>query len=150
MSTKPKVKRFENVQDLCIAIQQFETPRISLVDNGIGVYEYWGFKGVDHQYDGELEELPPITLELFIPKGYTLYMQHFDTFISDIITEIEEASHTIEMIAKDRVSIDAEEYGKKDYSDVIKLCHQTQIHTYSCSTEIWKLVFVFTWEDGRN
>lgn len=145
-----KPKRFDNIQDLCAAILQFETPRIQIVDNGIGVYEYWGFKGVDRREDAEVEELPDVTLELFIPKGYTLYMQHFDTFISDIITELDEAVHTIELIAKDRVTVDAEEYEKKDYSDIIKLCYQLQIHTYSCSMEIFKLVFVFTWEDGRN
>jgi len=150
VSTKPKVKRFENVQALCAEILQFETPRVQIVDNGIGAYEYWGFKGVDHQEDGEVEELPSVTLELFIPKGYTLYMQHFDTFISDIITEVDEATHVIELHAKDRSTLDAEEHSKKDYSDIIKLCYQLQIHTYSCSMEIWKLVFVFTWEDGRN
>lgn len=144
------MKRFTTAQDLCAAVLQFETPRIQVVDNGVGAYEYWGFKGVDHQLDGEVEELPDITLELLLPEGYTLYMQHFDTFISDIITELDEAVQTIELIAKDRVTADAEEYAKADYSDIIKLCYQLQIHTHSCSMELHKLVFVFSWEDGRN
>ena len=143
------MKRFTTAQDLCAEILKFDTPSLQEVDNGIGAYEYWGFKGVDIQLDAEVEELPEIVLELLIPEGYTLNMLHFDTFISDIISEVDDAVQEVELVAKRKATITADEYGKRDYSDIIKLCYCLAIHTHSCSTKIHKIVFTFNWEDGR-
>lgn len=41
---------------------------IKNVDNGIGSYEFWGQKCVDHQYENEIQSDNPVDVE--IPGGF--------------------------------------------------------------------------------
>lgn len=148
-----KTRRFQLIEDLVKGIMEMETPGVLEVDNGIGAYEYWGSKGVDTQIDGEVEEMEDVKLEFFVPKGYTtLTSANFSTFITEKILEVNEAVSELEAIAKKKHSStinDEDSSGKTDYSDIIKLSYITQVETYPCSTEIYKLIFTFTWCDAR-
>ena len=144
-----KTRRFQIIEDLCTAVLQMETPSIQEVDNGIGPYEYWGSKGVDIQLDAELEELDDVKFELFVPKGTYLTGVEFSDFIAEYLVELDDAVHTAQVNARNNESSIAEEYGKKDYSDVIKLEYQIAVITYANSAEVWKLAFTFSWVDRR-
>jgi hypothetical protein len=144
-----KTRRFENIVDLCSAVLKMETPFIQEVDNGIGSYEYWGSSGVDVQLDGELEELEDVKFELFVPKGTYLTGADFSDFIAENLVELDDAACTAIVEARRKVALDAEEYGKKDYSDIIKLEYQIAVITYANSVEVWKLAFTFSWVDER-
>ena len=148
-----KTRRFRLIEDLISGMMEMELPSIREVDVGIGSYEYWGAKGVDVQIDGEVEELEDIKLELLIPKGYiTLNSPNFSDFIAENIFEIDEAVAELEEKAKKKhqsIFNDEDFCGSKDYSDIIKLYYITQVETRECSTEVFKLIFIFTWGDAR-
>ena len=144
-----KTRRFKNIQDLCSAVLKLETPSIQEVDNGIGPYEYWGSKGVDVQLDGELEELEDVKFDLFVPKGTFLTGIEFSDFIAENIVELDDAVCTAQVAAQKKAGVIAEEYGKPDYSDIIKLEYQIAVLTYPNSVEVFKLAFTFSWVDGR-
>ena len=144
-----KTERFETINDLCIAVLRLETPSIQEVDNGIGAYEYWGYKGVDVQFDGELEELEDVKFELFVPKGTFLTGVEFSDFIAENLVELDDAVCTAQVAAQKKAALTAEEYGKPDYSDIIKLEYQIAVLTYPNSVEVFKLAFTFSWVDAR-
>jgi len=144
-----KTERFETTEDLCAAVLKLETPRIQEVDNGIGAYEYWGSKGTDIQLDGEVEELEDIKFELFVPKGTFLTGAEFSDFIAENLVELDDAVCTAQVAAQKKAALTAEEYGKKDYSDIIKLEYQIAVLTYPNSVEVFKLAFTFSWVDAR-
>ena len=144
-----KTRRFQIIEDLCTAVLQMETPSIQEVDNGIGPYEYWGSKGVDVQLDAELEELDDVKFELFVPKGTYLTGVEFSDFIAENLVELDDAVCTAQGNARNKESLIADEYSKKDYSSIIKLEYRTAVITYANSMEVWKLAFTFSWVDGR-
>ena len=144
-----KTERFETIADLCTAVLQMETPSIQEVDNGIGAYEYWGSKGVDTQLDGELEELEDVKFELFVPKGTFLTGVEFSDFIAENLVELDNAVYTAQVEAQKKAALTAEEFGKKDYSDIIKLEYQIAVLTYPNYAEVFKLAFTFSWVDAR-
>ena len=144
-----KVLRFQKIEDLCAAVLQLEVPSITVVDNGIGAYEYWGSKGTDIQLDGEVEELEDIKFELFVPKGTFLTGIEFSDFIAENLVELDDAVCTAQVEAQKKAGVIAEEYGKPDYSDIIKLEYQIAVLTYPNSVEVFKLAFTFSWVDGR-
>ena len=148
-----KTRRFQLIEDLVKGIMEMETPGVMEVDNGIGAYEYWGSKGVDTQLDGEVEEMDDVKLELFVPRGYTtLTSANFSDFIAGNILEVAEAVYELEAAAKKKYLAtinDEDTKHKTDYSDIIKLSFITQVETYPCSTDIYKLIFIFTWCDAR-
>lgn len=144
-----KTRRFQKIEDLCTAVLQMETPSIQEVDNGIGPYEYWGSKGVDVQLDAELEELDDVKFELFVPKGTYLTEVEFSDFIVEAEYLLDDAVCTAQVAAQKKAALAAEEYGKKDYSDIIKLEYQIAVLTYPNSMEVFKLAFTFSWVDGR-
>ncbi len=144
-----KTERFQKLEDLCIAVLQMETPSIQEVDIGIGPYEYWGSTGVDIQLDGEVEELEDIKFELFVPKGNFLTGVAFSDFIAENLVELDDAVHTAQVNAQKKAGVIAEEYGKPDYSDIIKLEYQIAVLTYPNSGEVFKLAFTFSWVDRR-
>lgn len=145
-----RTERFQKIEDLCTAVFQLETPSISIVDNGVGSYEYWGLKGTDIQLEAELEELDDVRFELFIPKGISLTSAEFYDFITDHITELNDAVHNAQSHARSKESLSAKSYGITDYSNIIKLEYQTVVLTYANSVEVFKLAFIFSWVDGRN
>ena len=49
------MKSVKNFEELYDAIMSIPHPSVEYVDNGIGNYEYWGAKGVHHDYDWEIE-----------------------------------------------------------------------------------------------
>lgn len=144
-----RTERFQKIEDLCTAVLQMETPSITEVDNGIGAYEYWGSKGVDVQLDGEVEELDDVKFELFMPKGTFLTGVEFSDFIAEYLVELDDAVRTAQVTAQKKAGVIAKEYGKPDYSDIIKLEYQITVLTYSNSVEVFKLAFTFSWVDGR-
>ncbi|MDY0301481.1 MAG: hypothetical protein RBQ99_07860 [Trichlorobacter sp.] len=144
-----KTQRFQKIEDLCTAVLKLETPSIQEVDNGVGPYEYWGYKGVDVQLDGELEELEDVKFELFVPKGTFLTGVEFSDFIAENLVELDDAVCTAQVEAQKKAALTAEEYGKQDYSDIIKLEYQIAVLTYPNSVEVFKLAFTFSWVDGR-
>ena len=147
-----KTRRFQTIEELCTAVLQLETPSIQEVDNGIGPYEYWGSKGVDVQLDAELEELDDAKIELYFQlAGTKPYVTdpHFPGFIEEILLDIDDAVFEVEEKAKRKVALDADDAGKKDYSDIIKLSYTTSIELKANSTEVRKIVFVFSWVDAR-
>lgn len=144
-----RTEKFKAIEDLCAAVLKLETPSIEIVDNGIGSYEYWGLKGTDIQLDAELEELDDVRFELFIPKGTSLTSAEFYDFITDHLTELNDAVHTAQSHARNKESLTAKASGVTDYSNIIKLEYQTAVLTYSNSVEVWKLAFTFSWVDGR-
>ena len=145
-----KTKRFKKIEDLCTAVLQLETPSISIVDNGVGSYEYWGLKGTDIQLEAELEELDDVRFELFVSKGTFLTGVEFSDFIAENLVELDDAVCTAQVLAQKKAGVIAKEYGKPDYSDIIKLEYQITVLTYSNSVEVFKLAFTFSWIDGRN
>lgn len=145
-----RTERFQKIEDLCTAVLQMETPSIQEVDNGIGPYEYWGSKGVDVQLDGEVEELDDVKFELFMPKGTFLTGVEFSDFIAEYLVELDDAVCTAQVLAQKKAGVIAKEYGKPDYSAIIKLEYQITVLTYSNSVEVFKLAFIFSWVDGRN
>ena len=145
-----KTKRFKKIEDLCTAVLQLETPSISIVDNGVGSYKYWGLKGTDIQLEAELEELDDIRFELFVSKGTFLTGVEFSDFIAENLVELDDAVCTAQVLAQKKAGVIAKEYGKPDYSDIIKLEYQITVLTYSNSVEVFKLAFTFSWIDGRN
>ena len=147
-----KTIRKNTIEEIVAEILSLQTPLVQEVDNGIGAYEYWGAKGTDVQLDGEVEELEDIKIELHLKLAGTkpnLLMENFQEWIEGILYEIDEAVGEIETQAKQKVELIAEENGVKDYSDIIKLSYTTSLETKDCSTELWKIVFVFTWRDAR-
>jgi hypothetical protein len=144
-----KTERFETIEDLCAAVLKLETPRIQEVSNGIGPYEYWGDKGTDIQIDGEVEELEDVKFELSVPKGTFLTGDEFSDFIAEYLVELDDAVCTAQVAAQKKAALTAEEYGKPDYSDIIKLEYQIAVLTYPNSVEVFKLAFTFSWVDGR-
>jgi len=144
-----KTERFETIEDLCAAVLKLETPRIQEVDNGVGPYEYWGYKGTDIQRDGEVEELEDVKFELFVPKGTFLTGVEFSDFIAENLVELDDAVCTAQVEAQKKAALSAEEYGKPDYSDIIKLEYQIAVLTYPNSVEVFKLAFTFSWVDAR-
>ena len=144
-----KTERFETINDLCTAVLQMKTPSIQEVNNGIGPYEYWGSKGVDVQLDGEVEELEDVKFELFVSKGTFLTGVEFSDFIAENIVELDDAVCTAQVNAQKKTGVIAEEYGKPDYSDIIKLEYQIAVLTYPNSVEVFKLAFTFSWVDER-
>ena len=144
-----KTQRFQKIEDLCTAVLRLETPSIQEVDNGVGPYEYWGSKGVDVQLDGELEELEDVKFELFVPKGTFLTGVEFSDFIAENLVELDDAVCTAQVNAQKKAGVIAEEYGKPDYSDIIKLEYQIAVLTYLNSVEVFKLAFTFSWVDER-
>jgi len=144
-----KTERFETIEELCTAVLRLETPSIQEVNNGIGPYEYWGDKGTDTQLDGEVEELEDVKLELFVPKGTFLTGIEFSDFIAENLVELDDVVCTAQVEAQKKAALTAEEYGKKDYSDIIKLEYQIAVLTYPNSVEVFKLAFTFSWVDGR-
>ena len=144
-----KTQRFQKIEDLCTAVLQLETPSISIVDNGVGSYEYWGLKGTDIQLEAELEELDDVRFELFIPKGTSLTSAEFYDFITYHLTELNDAVHTAQSHARNKESLSAKSYGTTDYSNIIKLEYQIAVITYANSAEVWKLAFTFSWVDRR-
>lgn len=144
-----KTQRFQKIEDLCTAVLKLETPSIKEVDNGVGPYEYWGSKGVDVQLDGELEELEDVKFELFVPKGTFLTGVEFSDFIAENLVELDDAVCTAQVAAQKKAALAAEEYGKNDYSDIIKLEYQIAVLTYPNSVEVFKLAFTFSWVDER-
>ena len=144
-----RTERFKTIEDLCAAVLKLETPSIEIVDNGIGAYEYWGSKGTDIQLDAELEELDDVKFELFVPDGIYLTWVEFSDFIVECLVELDDAVHTAQVNARNKESLVAKEYGKKDYSTIIKLEYHIAVLTYANSMEVWKLAFTFSWVDGR-
>ena len=144
-----KTQRFQKIEDLCTAVLKLETPSIKEVDNGVGPYEYWGSKGVDVQLDGELEELEDVKFELFVPKGTFLTGVEFSDFIAENLVELDDAVCTAQVAAQKKAALTAEEYGKQDYSDIIKFEYQIAVLTYPNSVEVFKLAFTFSWVDER-
>ena len=144
-----KTERFETIADLYTAVLKLETPSIKEVDNGVGPYEYWGLKGVDVQLDGELEELEDVKFELFVPKGTFLTGVEFSDFIAENLVELDDVVCTAQVAAQKKAALTAEEYGKPDYSDIIKLEYQIAVLTYPNSVEVFKLAFTFSWIDVR-
>lgn len=144
-----KTRRFQKIEDLRTAVLQMETPSIQEVDNGIGAYEYWGSKGVDVQLDAELEELDDVKFELFVPKGTYLTEVEFSDFIAEYLVELDDAVCTAQVEAQKKARVIAKEYGKPDYSDIIKLEYQITVLTYPNSVEVFKLAFTFSWVDRR-
>jgi hypothetical protein len=49
------MKDLINFQQLIDFIADVPEPSVEYVDNGIGSYEYWGAKGIHHDYDWEIE-----------------------------------------------------------------------------------------------
>ena len=144
-----KVLRFQKIEDLCAAVLQLEVPSITVVDNGIGAYEYWGLKGTDIQLDAELEELEDVKFELFVPKGTFLTGVAFSDFITENLVELDDAVHTAQVNAQKKAAVCADDCSKNNYSDIIKLEHQITVLTYANSVEVWKLAFTFSWVDRR-
>lgn len=144
-----RTEKFQKIEDLCAAVLQMKTPSITEVDNGIGPYEYWGSKGVDVQLDGEVEELDDVKFELLVPKGTFLTGDEFSDFIAEYLVELDDAVCTAQVTAQKKAGVIAEEYGKTDYSDIIKLEYQIAVLTYPNSVEVFKLAFTFSWVDGR-
>ena len=144
-----KTERFETIEELCTAVLQMKTPSIQEVDNGVGPYEYWGSKGVDIQLDGEVEELEDVKFELFVPKGTFLTGVEFSDFIAENLVELDDAVCTAQVAAQKKAALTAEECGKPDYSDIIKLEYQIAVLTYPNSVEVFKLAFTFSWVDER-
>lgn len=72
------------------------------VDNGIGSYEFWGQRGVDHQYDVEVDE-EGIAVELDCGKWWGVAPNLIDLFVSDDIDlgDKEYDSDDLEDIDKD-------------------------------------------------
>lgn len=148
-----KTIRRNTIEEVCAEVINLETPAISEVDNGIGAYEYWGSKGVDVQLDGEVEELDDIRIELHFQLqklNINLLSENFSEFIESILIDVDEAVAEVEEKAKRKAALDADEYGKTDYSDIIKLFYTTSIETKPNSVEIHRVIFVFTWGDGRD
>ena len=144
-----KTQRFQKIEDLCTAVLKLETPSIKEVDNGVGPYEYWGSKGTDVQLDGEVEELEDVKFELFVPKGTFLTGVEFSDFIAENLVELDDVVCTAQVAAQKKAALSAEEHGKPDYSDIIKLEYQIAVLTYPNSVEVFKLAFTFSWIDGR-
>jgi hypothetical protein len=122
------------------------------VDNGIGAYEYWGAKGTDVQIDGEVEELEDVKIELhFQLAGIKPHVVDpiFPDFVEEILLDIDDAVFEVEEKAKRKVALDADDAGKKDYSDIVKLSYTTSIELKANSTEVWKIAFIFSWVDAR-
>jgi hypothetical protein len=147
-----KTFRRNTLEEVKAEILSLQLPGVYEVDNGIGAYEYWGAKGVDHQIDGEVEELEDVKIELhFQLAGTKPYVTdpHFPGFIEEILLDIDDAVFEVEEKAKRKVALDADDAGKKDYSDIIKLSYTTSIELKANSTEVWKIVFTFSWIDAR-
>jgi hypothetical protein len=49
------MKTADSLNELIEMIMNIDHPEFRCVDNGIGNYEYWGYKGVHHDYDWEVE-----------------------------------------------------------------------------------------------
>ena len=99
--------------------------------------------------DGELEELEDIKFELFVPKGTFLTGVEFSDFIAENLVELDDVVCTAQVAAQKKAAFSAEEYGKPDYSDIIKLEYQIAVLTYPNSVEVFKLAFTFSWVDER-
>ena len=147
-----KTFRRNTIEEVVAEILSLQLPGVREVDHGIGAYEYWGAKGVDRQLDGEVEELEDVKIELhFQLAGIKSHVVDpiFPDFIEGILLEIDDAVAEVEEKAKRKVALDADDAGKRDYSDIIKLSYITSIELKANSTEVWKLVFTFSWVDAR-
>ena len=147
-----KTIRRNTIEEVKAEILSLQLPGIDEVDHGIGAYEYWGAKGVDRQLDGEVEELEDVKIELhFQLAGIKprVVDPTFPNFIEGILLEIDDAVSEVEEKAKRKVALDADDAGKKDYSDIIKLSYTTSIGLKANSTEVWKIAFTFSWIDAR-
>ena len=147
-----KTIRRNTIEEVKNEITSLQLPGVHEVDNGNGAYEYWGAKGVDVQIDGEVEELEDVKVELhFQLLGIKPHVVDpvFPDFIEGILLEVDDAVAEVEEKAKRKVALDAEDVGKKDYSDIIKLSYTASIELKANSTEVWKIAFTFTWCDER-
>ena len=148
-----KTIRRNTIEEVKAEILSLQLPGVREVDNGIGAYEYWGAKGVDIQLDGEVEELEDVKIELhfqLVGIKPRVVDPIFPDFIEGILLEIDDAVSEVEEKAKRKVALDADDAGKKDYSDIIKLSYTTSIELKANSTEVWKIAFVFSWIDARD
>ena len=147
-----KTFRRNTIEEVVTEILSLQTPLVKEVDHGIGDYEYWGAKGTDVQLDGEVEELEDIKIELHFQLQGTkpnLLDENFQEWFEEINDQVSEAIEEIETQARKKVAGIADEYGVKDYSDIIKLSCVTLIETTACSTGIYRLAFLLTWCDAR-
>ena len=147
-----KTIRRNTLEEVKAEILSLQLPGVREVDNGIGAYEYWGAKGVDRQLDGEVEELEDVKIELhFQLTGIKPQIVDpiFPDFIENILLEIDDAVAEVEEKAKRKVALNADDAGVKDYSDIIKLSYTTAIELKANTTEVWKIVFTFSWMDER-
>ena len=147
-----KTFRRNTIEEVVAEILSLQTPLVQEVDNGIGAYEYWGAKGTDVQLDGEVEEMEDIKIELHFQLSGTkpnLLNENFQEWFEEINDQVSEAIGEIETQARKKVAGIADEYGVKDYSDIVKLSCITLIETKVCSTEIYRLMFLLTWCDER-
>ena len=147
-----KTFRRNTIEEVVAEILSLQTPLVKEVDNGIGAYEYCGAKGTDIQLDGEVEEMEDIKIELHFQLSETkpnLLNENFQEWFEEINDQVAEAIGEIETQARKKVAEIADEYGVKDYSDIIKLSCVTFIETKACSTEIYRLMFLLTWCDER-
>lgn len=98
---------------------------------------------------GSLEELEDVKFELFCPKRNSLTGVEFSGFHCRKPVELDDAVCTAQVEAQKKAGVIAEEYGKPDYSDIIKLEYQIAVLTYPNSVEVFKLAFTFSWVDER-
>lgn len=87
MSTKPI--EFHTIHEALDYVKSYDYPILKYVDNGIGQYEYWGFKGVDHQREWEMQDSPDtLRILLALPKD-----GNFEDDILAVMDVLEEAIH---------------------------------------------------------
>lgn len=104
------MKIVNNFEELYDAIMSIPHPSVECVDNGIGNYEYWGSKGVDHKYEWEIE-------------GDTAYIKvdfeddDIEFYVDDVVYE-----------AQDKLYRALNRYADEDYdySDVVKLNYKIE------------------------
>ena len=110
------MKTARNFDELVNIVMSIPHPRVECVDNGIGNYEYWGSKGVHHDYDWEIE-------------GDSVSVKILFENEEDTIEEIEDLIGDVAYEAQDKLykALNRHVDDDFDYSDIVCLDFETEM-----------------------
>lgn len=140
MIEKRKTPRVSVVEALEL-IAEYDYPIMKYVNNGIGAYEYWGCKGVDHKWEWEMQDYPGnLKIAIQLPGGTNIT----DDVITDILCSIEDAIH--EKQGEYISHLDSETEGK--FNGTIRLEYSFSIQFIPNSTAPFQVMVEAEWLEG--
>lgn len=140
MKEKRKIQRVALVEALEL-IAEYDYPIMKYINNGIGAYEYWGCKGVDNQWEWEMQDYPDnLKLAIQLPPETKLD----DDVIAEILSVIEDAIH--EKQGNYISHLDSETEGK--FNGTIRLEYTFAIKFITNSTAPFQVLVEAEWLEG--